>query len=242
MWRMNYTITANLHRLPKILETMHRMADRPDLYSEQMAYDYVRDVVVGLMQKTGHIRTHCFGLENLPREGGYVLYPNHQGKYDGYSIISSHEACLTAVMDREQSYFVLINEIMETLRGKRLDLSNTRQALKVINAVAEEVKAGRRYIIFPEGGYDNEKRNRLWDFKPGCFKAATKAQVPIVPVALVDSYKVYNSWCITPVKTQVHFLKPLIPEDYQNMNTTQIAAEVRKRIQEKLTELGFQTE
>lgn len=237
MWRMNYTITVNLPRLSKILETMHRIADRPDLYTEQEAYDYVRDVVVGLMKKTGHIRTDCFGLENLPEEGGCVLYPNHQGKYDGYSIISCHEKAVTAVMDREMSYFVLINEIMETLRGKRLDIRNARQALKVMNAVAEEVKQGRRYIIFPEGGYDNDKRNTLWDFKPGCFKAATKACAPIVPVALVDSYKVYNSWTLLPVRTQVHFLKPLYYEDYREMNTTQIAAEVKRRIRERLTEV-----
>lgn len=238
MWRMNYTITANLPRLPKILETMHRMADRPDLYCEQEAYDYVRNVVVGLMKKTGHIRTEAYGLENLPAEGGYVLYPNHQGKFDGYSIIAVHEKALTAVMDREMSYFVLVNEIMETLRGKRLDIRDARQALKIMNAVAEEVKQGRRYIIFPEGAYDNDKHNALWDFKPGCFKAATKAGVPIVPVALVDSYKVYNSWTVLPVKTQVHFLKPLYFEEYQGMNTTQIAAEVKRRIQQKLKELG----
>lgn len=239
MWRMNYTIAVNLPRLPKILETMHRMVDRTDLYSEQDAYDYVRDTVVGLMKKTGHIRTECFGAENLPGEGGYVLYPNHQGKYDAYSIISVHEKALTAVMDREMSYFVLVNEIMETLRRKRLDIRDARQALKVMNAVAGEVKQGRRYIIFPEGAYDNDKHNALWDFKPGCFKAATKAAAPIVPVALVDSYKAYNSWTVGPVKTQVHFLQPLYYEDYRNMNTTQIAAEVRRRIQEKLTEVSL---
>ena len=240
MWRMNYTIVMNLPRLPKILETMHRMADRPDLYPEQEAYDYVRNVVVRLMKKTGCIRTECFGKENLPPEGGYVLYPNHQGKYDAYSIIDVHESSLTAVMDREMSYFVLIDEIIRTLRGKRMDISNARQALTVINAVAEEVMAGRRYIIFPEGGYDDKKRNRLWDFKPGSFKAATKAGVPIVPVVLVDSYKVYNSWQLTPVKTQVHFLEPLYAEDYQNLNTTQIAQEVKARIRTKLTQLGFE--
>ena len=238
MWRMNYTIMVNLPRLPKILETMHRMADRPDLYSEQEAYDYVRGTVVGLMKKTGHIRTECFGTENLPEKGGYVLYPNHQGKYDGYSIISGHEKALTAVMDREMSYFVLINEILETLRGKRLDIRDARQGLKIINAVAEEVKQGRRYIIFPEGAYDNRKHNTLWDFKPGCFKAATKASVPIVPVALVDSYKVYNSWTVLPVRTQVHFLQPLYPEEYRDMNTTQISAVVKARIEEKLTQLN----
>ena len=239
MWRMNYSIVVNLPRLPKILETMHRMADRPNLYSEQDAYDFVRNVVVTLMRKTGHIRTECFGKENLPEESGYILYPNHQGKYDAYSLISVHEKQLTAVMDREMSYFVLINEIMETLRGKRLDLKDARQAPKVMNAVAEEVKQDRRYVIFPEGAYDNKKHNALWDFKPGCFKAATKAGAPIVPVALVDSYKVYNSWTPFPVKTQVHFLEPLYYEDYQNMKTPQIADVVKSRIQEKLTSLGY---
>lgn len=237
MWRMNYTILMNMPRLPKILETMHRMSDRPDLYSEQDRYDYVR-YITGLMQKTGHIHTECYGKENLPEEGGYIMYPNHQGKYDAYGIVSVHDKPLSVVMDREMSYFVLVNEIIEILRGKRMDINDARQALTIINQIAQEAAQGRRYIIFPEGGYSDEKHNRLWDFKPGCFKAATKAKVPIVPVALVDSYKAYNSRQITPVKTQVHFLEPICYEAYQDMNTTQIGAMVKDRIRDKLSELG----
>ena len=238
MWRMNYTILMNLPRLPKLLETMHRIADRPDQYSEQDAYDYVR-YIVGLMQKTGHVKTECYGEENLPAEGGYVLYPNHQGKYDAYSIVSVHRSPLSVVMDREMSYFALVDEIIEILRGKRMDIRDPRQGLKIINQIADEVAQGRRYIIFPEGGYSDEKRNRLWDFKPGCFKAAAKAGVPIVPVALVDSYKAYNSWQLTPVKTQVHFLEPICPGEYQGLNTAQIGQIVKTRIQNKLAELGY---
>lgn len=238
MWRMNYTIIANLHRIPGILETMHRMTDRPDLYSEEQCYNYVRDVPVKIMHKTGIITTHAFGEENLPAEGGYVLYPNHQGKFDAYTLIQAHKKSMTAVMDREKSYSVIVNEVMEILRGKRLDLKDTRQALKIMNQIAQEVSEGRRYTIFPEGGYDDNKHNQLWDFKPGCFKAATKAKAPIVPVAMVDSYKPYNSWSFAPVKIQVHFLEPLYYEDYKELNTTQISAIVKDRIRNKLTELG----
>ena len=238
MWRLNYTVAANLRRLPKTLETMHRMTDRADLYTEQDRYDYVRETVVGLMKKTGRIRTDCFGLEHLPAEGGYVLYPNHQGKYDCYGIVSVHEKALTVVMDREQSYFTLISEIIDTLQGKRLDIRDARHGLKIMNEVAEEVRRGRRYIIFPEGAYDDRKRNTLWDFRPGCFKAATGAEAPIVPVVLVDSYKVYNSPTLLPVRTQVHFLEPILPREYRDMNTVQIAAEVKARIAKKLEELG----
>ena len=55
----------------------------------------------------------------------------------------------------------------------------------------------------------------------------------------MDSYKVYNSWRITPVKTQVHFLQPLYPDDYQGLTTYQIRDIVKERIQTKLHELGL---
>lgn len=235
---MNYSIMRNLYRLPRILEKMHRMADRPELYSEEERYKYVQ-YVVGLIQKTGFIKTESFGAENLPKTGGYVMYPNHQGKYDCYGIAAVHETPMTAVMDREMSYFVLVNEIMEMLQGQRLDINDPRQALKVINQIAAEVAEGRRYVIFPEGAYDNQKKHTLWDFKAGCFKAAVKAKAPIVPVALVDSYKAYNSWTFLPVRTQVHFLEPLYYEDYADIRTVEIAAIVKERIQAKLTELGY---
>ena len=184
------------------------------------------------------MKTDVFGRENLPSEGGYVLYPNHQGKYDAYSIVDVHEKPVSLVMDREMSYFIFVSEIVDALRGKRMDIHNARQALTVINRIAEEVAQGRRYVIFPEGGYDNQKRNSLWDFKPGCFKAATKAEAPIVPVVLVDSYKVYNSWTLLPVRNQVHYLEPIYPRDYRDLNTHQIARIVKARIEAKLTELG----
>ena len=239
MWRMNCTIIMNLPKLPKILETMHRMVDRPELYTEQEQYDYIR-YITGLMQKTGKIKTEYFGSDNLPKDGGYLLCPNHQGKYDAYSIVSAHEKPLSVVMDRERSYFVLVNEIIEVLRGQRMDIQNVRQALTVINKMADELKDGRRYIIFPEGGYSDEKKHTLWDFRPGCFKAAPKSGVPIIPVVLVDSYKVYNSWQLTPVKTQVHFLNPIPFYEYADLNTTQISAMVKERIAGKLSELGYQ--
>lgn len=237
MWRMNYSIIMNLGRLPKLIETMHRMADQPEQYSEQEIYDYIR-YIVGLMKKTGHIRIECHGTENLPAAGGYIMYPNHQGKYDAYSIVDAHKKAASIVMDREMSYFPFVSEMVDALRAKRMDLRNNRQALTVIRQVSQEVAEGRRYIIFPEGGYDNSKHHTLWDFKPGCFKAATKVGAPIVPVALVDSYRVYNSWQLAPVKTQVHFLRPLYFQEYKDLNTCQIAQIVKTRIQDKLAELG----
>ena len=68
-------------------------------------------------------------------------------------------------------------------------------------------------------------------FKGGSFKAATKARCPIVPVALIDSFKPFDTNTIKPVTVQVHFLEPLLYDDYKDMKTTEIAALVEERIQ-----------
>ena len=181
-------------------------------------------------------------MENLPEEGGYVMYPNHQGKYDAYGIISVHEKPLTAVMDKEKSYDLFIKQVIDMLNGKRLDKQDVRQAFGVINEITEEVKQGRRYIIFPEGEYDDEKKNTLREFKAGCFKTSLKSKTPVVPVVLVDSYKAWNSSKPGRVITQVHFLKPILYTEYAGMKTQELAELVKSRIQEKLDEVCPQVE
>lgn len=236
MWRFYYVIIRNIFRLPQIIATMRRMAEQPDKYSETDCYQYMK-YVVDLMQKTGHIRTERYGADNLPKEGGYMIYPNHQGKYDAYGIVAAHESPCTVVMDKNKSYVIFIREIIDMLRGKRMDINDTRQALTVINEITEEVAQGRRYILFPEGGYAEDQKNTLGDFKPGCFKIVLKSKVPVVPTVLIDSYKVFNSSQMGKITTQVHFLEPIYYEEYKGMKTQQIAAMVRERIREKINEV-----
>ena len=164
------------------------------------------------------------------------MYPNHQGKYDVLGIIYTHKMPCSFVMDKKKSHTILVREFVDLLGGKRLDKKDVRQALTVINEVAQEVKEGKRYILFPEGGYDFNNRNNVCNFKAGSFKIALKTKAPIVPVALIDSYKVFNSFWLGPVTTQVHYLKPIYAEEYGNLKTPEIAELVRNRIQEKIDE------
>ena len=110
-----------------------------------------------------------------------------------------------------------------------IDREDVRQAMKVITDVSEEVKNGRNYIIFAEGTR-SKNGNEVQEFKGGSFKAATRAKCPIVPVALIDAFKPFDTNTISPVKVQVHFLKPLYYDDYKDMKTKEIAALVRDRI------------
>lgn len=119
------------------------------------------------------------------------------------------------------------------MRAFLIDREDVRQAMQVIVDVAKEVKKGRNYLIFAEGTR-SKNGNQVGSFKGGSFKSATKAQCPIVPVALIDSFKPFDTNTIKPVTVQVHFMEPLLYEEYKDMKTTEIAALVQKRIQEKI--------
>ncbi len=234
--RFYYIIFKNLFLLLlRILPKMRRLASA-EPFDEKKAYEYLRKLV-RIMNRTGRIRTQIFGEENLPAEGGYIMYPNHQGRYDGYAVVHGHAQPCSVVMDKKRSYFPFVREVIDMVKGKRLELDNLRQSMTIINEVAEEVAQGRRYIIFPEGGYDKNKKNSLWEFKSGCFKASMKSRATIVPVVLIDTYKAMDISYLGTVRTQVHYLEPIPYEQYKDMKTVEIARMVKKRIQDKLDDI-----
>ncbi|MBP5751712.1 MAG: 1-acyl-sn-glycerol-3-phosphate acyltransferase, partial [Treponema sp.] len=144
-----------------------------------------------------------------------------------------HEKPLSIVVDAKRSKLLLVDQTVRVLDGGRLDGSSRRNQIAGMNKSWQEVKNGRRYIIFPEGGYKNN-RNNVQEFKPGAFKCAIKAKSPIVPVALIDSWKPFTLNSLRTVETQIHFLEPLNYDDYKDLNTQQIADQVRASIVNKI--------
>ena len=57
-----------------------------------------------------------------------------------------------------------------------------------------------------------------------------------MPVALIDSYKSFDTKSIEKIKVQVHILKPMLNEEYKDMKTVEIAAEVKQRIEHVIQE------
>ena len=149
----------------------------------------------------------------------------------------ANAAELSFVMDKQKSHTMLVREFVDLVQAKRLEKDNPRQGLTIINEVAKDVKNGKRYVLFPEGGYKFNNKNKVQDFKAGSFKIALKSHVPIIPIALIDSYKVFNSFHFGPVTTQVHYLKPIEYDEYKDMKTKDIAALVKERIEEKIKEI-----
>ena len=235
--RFQNVIIRNFFRILYYIPRMKYCASHPDRYSEEDCYGLAKKIV-RIIQKSGHITTVAYGEENLP-EGGYVMYPNHQGKYDALGIMSTHEKPCSIVIDEKRSHAPVTSQFIDLLHGKRLQIGDPKQTVALFRELVAEIGKGRRFILFPEGGYENTRYdagygNRVEPFKPGSFQAAVRAKAPIVPVALIDSYRAFNGADKGPVTKFVEYLKPLFYEDYKEMRTADIASLVQGRIEEAI--------
>ncbi|BCN29612.1 lysophospholipid acyltransferase family protein [Anaeromicropila herbilytica] len=197
-------------------------------YNEITRYAFLRHVTTKA-NKAGNVKIECHGTDNLPKENGYIMFPNHQGLFDSLAFFETHERPFSIVLKKELNKNFFLKRIIILLQAQIIDREDIRQSMKVIMKMTEEVKEGRNYIIFAEGTRTREK-NKILEFKGGSFKSAINAKCPIVPVALLDSYKAFDTNSIKKVTVQIHYLKPLYYEDYQNMTSKEIANYVQSEI------------
>ena len=235
MLRIIYIVFRNLFHL-YLIPLMRYVAAHPQKYPEQRRYQIVRKVS-HLVTRAGHIHARYYGIENIPASGGYILCSNHQGKFDALAIVNGHQQPCSLVMDYERSQMYVVNEVMAMLQGKRLKRDDVRQAMSIILEMTDELKQGRKFIIFPEGGYLADKQNTLFPFKPGSFKSVLKSKSQIVPVALIDTYKAFSTNSLRRVYVEVHYLPPITYEEIKDMKTPQIANMVRMRIADKISQV-----
>ncbi len=180
-----------------------------------------------------HVNIICTGTENLPKENGFLLTPNHQGLFDVLLMIDTCDNPFSIVMRKDLENIPLLKQVMKALDGEAIDRDDPRQAMTVIKEMTEQMISGRNFVIFPEGTR-SRNGNIPGTFKGGTFKSAVKAKAPIIPVALIDSFKPFDIKDTKSVNVQIHYLEPIFYEEYKNMKTVEIASLVKSRIVEKI--------
>jgi 1-acyl-sn-glycerol-3-phosphate acyltransferase len=185
--------------------------------------------------RRGRIKIECYGLENLPKETGYVMFPNHQGLFDALTFLQTHERPFVTVMKKEVKDIFLLKQVIRLLQAEIIDREDVRQSMQVIMNMTRRVKTGENFLIFAEGTRSRNK-NELLEFKGGSFKSAMNAKCPIVPVALINSYQAFDTKSIQKLTVQIHYLNPLYYEDYQGMKSTEIAEFVASQIKQTIQE------
>ena len=234
MKRILLMVFRNILLVPFMWIKLCYMAARPDKFTAEQ-HRKMLWFITERANKGGNVVMEAHGLENIPKENGFIMFPNHQGMYDMLAIINVVKCPLSTVFKKEVENVPFIKQVASCMGAYALDRSNVRHGMEVIINISKDVKKGKNFVIFAEGTRSKDGNN-VQEFKGGSFKAATKAKCPIVPVALVDSFKSFDTNSIKPVTVQVHFLEPMYYEDYKEMKTTEIAELVQNKIQEKINE------
>lgn len=232
MLRFYVLIIFSIPLITYYILTAEYICKHEEKYDMDVRYKFARRIIRSV-QVRGRIKTIRMGQETLPEEGGYIMYANHQGRYDALGIIASHDMPCSVVMDAERSRVLLADQVVKLLKGKRLERNDMKQQVKELQSLIEEAKEGRKFVYFPEGKYEHNG-NKLQEFRPGAFNCAKSAKVPIVPVAIYDSHIPFDFNSYRKVTTQVCFMDPIYYEDYAHMSTKEISEMVKNLIEEKM--------
>ena len=234
MNRIVLMVLNNLTRAPAAWVKLCRYANHTEDYPEAEKWKHIQYILKRAVLG-GNIDLVVTGLENIPQENGFMLYANHQGMFDVLAIAATCDNPLGAVLKKELYNVPFLHQIALCTHSFAMDREDVRQSLTVIQNVTEEVKKGRNYLIFPEGTR-SRNGNEMLEFHGGSFRCATKSKCPIVPIALVDSYKVLDEKGSKPVRPQIHYLPPIPYEEYAGMKPAEVAQLVRSRIEAKVKE------
>ncbi len=234
MNRIVTMVLKNLFFVPGAWFKLCRYAKNTENYTREEMYDHIQTILKRAITG-GNIDLTITGLENIPQEDGFMLYSNHQGMFDVLAIAATCHMPIGAVLKKELYNIPFLHQIALCTKSYAMDREDVRQSLTVIQNVTEGVKAGRNYLIFPEGTR-SKLGNAMLDFHGGSFRCATKSKCPVVPIALVDCFKVLDQIGSKPVAVQIHYLQPITAEEYAGMKPAELAALVKSRIQEKLDE------
>ncbi len=233
MKRIILMLIRSFFNLPVWLWQLHKLCniEKHDRF-ERYAWMHR---LVPLANRRGRVKIDCHGIENLPEETGYICFPNHQGMFDALAFLETHERPFVTVMKKEVKDVFLLRNIICLFQAEIIDREDVRQSMTVIKNMTNRVKNGENFIIFAEGTR-SRNGNQIGEFKGGSFKSAMNARCPIVPVALIDSFKAFDTNSIKKLTVQIHYLKPLYYEEYKDLKSTEIATIVENRIKETIAQ------
>ena len=120
------------------------------------------------------------GLENIPKEGGYVYASNHRSYHDPVFITMKVPTPMTYMAKEELFKNPIIGALLKSIGA--FAVKRGSGDMSVINAAIDKLKEGKNLVIFPEGtrSYDG----KVGKGKTGVAMIAAMSGVDIIPVGI----------------------------------------------------------
>ena len=181
------------------------------------------EALIQIMQ----VRVAPRGLEKTPKEGRFLLVCNHQFLADpGVLIHHFKDSQLAFISKQENRDLFCVGRLMHKFLCQTLDRDNDRQALKVILKCIQIIKEDKASIaVFPEGGTHQD--DKLHPLRPGVFKIAQKANVPIVVCTIQGTRGIFkNAAKLRPTHVELHLVGVIPAEELKGRTAVDISNQV----------------
>ncbi len=180
--------------------------------------------------------------ENLPKEGPVVFISNHQSYADILSFLYNIKNHQVAFIAKDSlGKIPIFGKWVLRIRGIYIHRGDARASLKTINEGVDYLKQGFSLVIFPEG--TRSQSSELGEFKPGSFKLATKARVPVVPVTLNGGYHTFEERGAVTKGCHIDFMvhEPILTKDMSRQELAELPHRVEEIIRGGLEILTAET-
>ena len=170
------------------------------------------------------IKLRIKGMEQMPTDGRFLLVCNHLDNIDpAFLLHCFRQHNIAFVAKQEAKTMFLVNKVMPMLLCPYINRENDKEALKTILRCISFLKEDTVSVgIFPEGRIN--KYRKLAHFRPGVFKIAQKAKVPIVVCTLKGTnHALKKVMKLQTAPVDVHLLEVIPPEAFADKTTVEVA-------------------
>lgn len=190
-------------------------------------YRKVAELLLEILAPLLRVRIKTTGLEKVPAQGRFMLVSNHVNELDPAPILYALPGRQIAfIAKQEVRDMFIVGRILHKLQGQFINRGNDREALKTIIKCIQILKEDKGSIaVFPEGGIHKDRK--FHHFRPGVFKIAQKAKVPIVVCTLKNTCRlIHNILHFKSSDLEFHVLTVIEPEEYAELTTPELAERV----------------
>lgn len=173
------------------------------------------------------VKIRTWGMEKLPTEGRFLMVCNHIHNIDPAFLLNTFpKSQLAFVAKQETKQMFLVDKVLPKLLCPLINRENDREALKTILRCIHLLKTDTVSIaIFPEGRINPYRK--LAHFRPGVFKIAQKAEVPIVVCTLRNTQNVLERVMkLKSTEVEVHLLDVIPVEEHKGKTTVEVAERI----------------
>jgi 1-acyl-sn-glycerol-3-phosphate acyltransferase len=193
---------------------------------------------VGLGLALSGISPRVSGAERIPRGRTAVYCANHTSNIDAPLLFHALHPRLHMLYKAEFGRMPILGRAAPMAGFVPVERRNHEQSQQAVDLAAESVARGHSFLVFPEGTRSGS--GELLPFKKGGFIMAIKAQVPIVPVAIVGGRAAMTrgSRLIRPVTVDVRVGEPIETTGMTLDDRDRLIALARRQIEDMLRAAG----